>query len=429
MLYNEPSPLEIKVLTRRFGMPDSASIDTYLATDGYKAFERARSMKPEEIIEEVKVSGLRGRGGAGFPTGMKWSFVPRTSPKPKYIVVNADESEPGTCKDRLLIENDPHQLIEGVLIAGLAVDAHAGYIYIRGEYRYLIDIMDKAIAEAYARGYLGNGFDLYTHTGAGAYECGEESALLESLEGKRGIPRIRPPFPAVVGAFQCPTVLNNVETYCAVPAILRDGGKAFADLGTPKNGGTRLFCLSGHVNRPGVYELPMGFNLLRLIEEVGGGMRGGKKLKAVIPGGSSCPVLKADECDLAMDYDSVAKAKSMLGSGGVVVMDENTCMVKSMLRIMRFYAHESCGWCIPCREGTTWLKKLLQRMHDGMGQSSDITLIGDLAKNMLGRTFCPLGDAAAMPTISFVEKFRDEFEAHLDGKPCPYEEAGRLVTA
>jgi NADH-quinone oxidoreductase subunit F len=429
MLYNEPSPLEIKVLTRRFGMQDSASIGTYLATGGYQGLEKARSMKPEEIIEEVKISGLRGRGGAGFPTGMKWSFVPRTSPKPKYIVVNADESEPGTCKDRLLIENDPHQLIEGVLIAGLAVDAHAGYIYIRGEYRYLIDIMDKAIAEAYSHGILGKGFDLYTHTGAGAYECGEESALLESLEGKRGVPRIRPPFPAVVGAFQCPTVLNNVETFCAVPAILRDGGKVFADLGTPKNGGTRLFCLSGHVNRPGVYELPMGFNLLRLIEEVGGGVRGGKKLKAVIPGGSSCPVLKADECDLTMDFDSVAKARSMLGSGGVVVMDENTCMVKAMLRIMRFYAHESCGWCIPCREGTTWLKKLLQRMHDGMGQRSDITLIGDLAKNMLGRTFCPLGDAAAMPTISFVEKFRDEFEAHLDGKPCPYEEAGRLVTA
>jgi NADH-quinone oxidoreductase subunit F len=429
MIYNEPSPLEVKVLTRRFGMPDSASIATYLATDGYKGYEKARSMKPEEIIEEVKSSGLRGRGGAGFPTGMKWSFVPRTSPKPKYVVVNADESEPGTCKDRLLIENDPHQLIEGVLIAGLAVDSHAGYVYIRGEYRYLIDIMDKAIAEAYAHGILGNGFDLYTHTGAGAYECGEESALLESLEGKRGIPRIRPPFPAVVGAFQCPTVLNNVETYCAAPWILLNGGKAFADLGTPKNGGTRLFCLSGHVNKPGVYELPMGFNLLRMIEEVGGGVRGGKKLKAVIPGGSSCPVLKAEECDLAMDYDTVAKAKSMLGSGGVVVMDENTCMVKAMLRIMRFYAHESCGWCIPCREGTTWLKKLLQRMHDGMGQRSDITLIGDLAKNMLGRTFCPLGDAAAMPTISFVEKFRDEFEAHLDGKPCPYEEAGRLVTA
>ncbi|HWQ56578.1 MAG TPA: NADH-quinone oxidoreductase subunit NuoF [Bryobacteraceae bacterium] len=421
MLYNAPSPLEVKVLTRRFGLPDSTSIGTYLANGGYAALEKARGMTPEAIIDEVKASNLRGRGGAGFPTGMKWSFCPRHSPKPKYIVVNGDESEPGTCKDRLLIENDPHQLIEGVLIAALAVGARAGYIYIRGEYRYLIEIMDRAIAEAYEHGYLGNGFDLYTHTGAGAYECGEESALLESLEGKRGVPRIRPPFPAVVGAFQCPTVLNNVETFCAVPAIIRDGASAFADLGTPRNGGTRLFCLSGHVNRPGVYELPMGFNLLRMIEEVGGGVRGGKKLKAVIPGGSSCPVLKAEECDIPMDFDSLAKAKSMLGSGGVVVMDEDTCIVRAALRIMRFYAHESCGWCIPCREGTTWLRKLLQRFHDGQGRKGDIALIGELAGNMLGRTFCPLGDAAAMPTLAFVEKFRDEFEAHLDGKPCPRE--------
>src|SRR3989441_1871470 len=428
MLYNEPSPLEVKVLTRRFGLENSTSIDTYLATEGYQAFEKALHMKPEEIIEEVKLSNLRGRGGAGFPTGMKWSFVPRTSPKMKFIVVNADESEPGTCKDRLLMEYDPHQLIEGALIAALAVDARAGYIYIRGEYRYLIDIMDKAIGEAYERGYLGTNlrdtnfsFNLFTHSGAGAYECGEESALLESLEGKRGIPRIRPPFPAVVGAFQCPTVLNNVETYCAVPAIIRNGGKAFADLGTAKNGGTRMFCLSGHVNNPGVYELPMGFNLMRMINEVGGGIRGGKKLKAVIPGGSSCPVLKAEECDLPMDYDSLMKAKSMLGSGGVVVMDEDTCMVQAAMRIMRFYAHESCGWCIPCREGTAWLRKILIRFHEGGGTRRDIGLIGDLAKNMLGRTFCPLGDAAAMPTISIVEKFREEFEAHLDGRPCPYD--------
>jgi NADH-quinone oxidoreductase subunit F len=373
----------------------------------------------------MKASNLRGRGGAGFPTGMKWGFVPRNSPKPKYIVVNADESEPGTCKDRLLIEYDPHQLLEGMLIAGLAVDAHMGYIYVRGEYRYLIDILERAIAEAYERGYLGKNilgtgfdFDACAHTGAGAYECGEESALLESLEGKRGIPRIRPPFPAVAGLYQCPTVLNNVESFSSAPVILRDGGAAFAALGTPKNGGTRLFCLSGHVNKPGVYELPMGFNLLRMIEEVGGGVRGGKKLKAVIPGGSSCPVLKADECDIAMDFDSLAKAKSMLGSGGVVVMDEDTCMVRAALRIMRFYAHESCGWCIPCREGTLWLRKILTRMHEGGGVASDIPLIGELAKSMLGRTFCPLGDAAAMPTIAFVEKFQDEFADHLNGAGC-----------
>jgi NADH-quinone oxidoreductase subunit F len=436
MAYNEPSPLETRLLSRRFGKPNSAAIDTYLADGGYQAFLKAAKMKPEEIIEEVKISNLRGRGGAGFPAGMKWSFVPRNSPKPKYIVVNADESEPGTCKDRLLMEYDPHLLIEGCLIAGLSVGAHAGYIYVRGEYRYLIDILDKALGEAYQGGWLGTNiqgtgfdFDLYTHTGAGAYECGEESALLESLEGKRGVPRIRPPFPAVVGAFQCPTILNNVETLCAVPAIIRDGGKAFADLGVPKAGGTKLTCLTGHINKPGVYELVLGFPVMKMIHEVGGGIRHGKKLKAFIPGGSSCPVLTAAECEGAtMDYDSMASRKSMLGSGGVVVMDEDTCMVKAALRIMRFYAHESCGWCIPCREGTAWLRKLLTRFHEGRGTRADIDLIGDVSKNMLGRTFCPLGDAAALPTISIVEKFRQEFEDHLDGKPCPYQQAPHLVT-
>jgi NADH-quinone oxidoreductase subunit F len=434
MLFNEPSPLEVRVLSRRFELPNSASIDTFLANDGYKAFMKAVAMTQDDIINELKASNLRGRGGAGFPTGMKWSFVPRNVDKPKYIVVNADESEPGTCKDRVLMENDPHQLLEGILIAGLAVGAKSGYIYIRGEYRYLIEIMDKAIAEAYSKGWLGkniNGtgidFDCYTHSGAGAYECGEESALLESLEGKRGIPRIRPPFPAVSGAWQSPTVLNNVETFCAVPAIILNGGQWFADLGTPKNGGTRMFCLSGHVNKPGVYELPMGFNLLRMIEEVGGGVWHGRKLKAVVPGGSSCPVLRADECDVAMDYDSVAKIGSMLGSGGVMVMDDTTDIVRVALRTMKFYQHESCGWCIPCREGTTWLKKLLQRFDDGHGQSSDVNLIGEVAKNMLGRTFCPLGDAAAMPTIAFVEKFRHEFEAKLAVAPGSFEDSSRLI--
>src|SRR5579872_5182700 len=435
-LYNQPSPLETRIVSKNFAIEGSETLDVYLANDGYKAFRKAKEMTPEAIVEEVKTSGLRGRGGAGFPTGLKWSFVPRTSPKPRVIVVNADESEPGTCKDRLLIEYDPHSLIEGILIAAQAVGAEHGYVYIRGEYRYLITIMDRAIEEAYARGYLGDNilgrgikFHLATHSGAGAYECGEESALLESFEGKRGVPRIRPPFPAVAGAYQSPTVLNNVETFCSVPPIILQGGAYFAGLGTPKNGGTRLFCLSGHINKPGVYELPMGFNLMRMINEVGGGMRNGKKLKAVIPGGSSCPILKADECDLAMDFDTLAAAKSMLGSGGVVIMDEDTCMVKAALRIMRFYAHESCGWCIPCREGTTWLRKLLTRFHEGMGERSDIVLIGDLARNMLGRTFCPLGDAAALPTISIVEKFEEEFVAHLNGQPCPYEKSSRLVAA
>jgi len=420
MLYNEPSPLEVKLLTRRFGLPNSQSLDTYLANDGFAGFRKALEMSPAEIIEEVKKSGLRGRGGAGFPAGLKWGFVPKDTTKPKYIVVNADEGEPGTCKDRVLMVNDPHQLLEGMLIAGRAVGAQAGYIYIRGEYRYVIEIMNRAIAEAYERGHLGRNilgsgfdFDIYTHSGAGSYECGEESALLESLEGKRGQPRIRPPFPAVSGAFQCPTVLNNVETFCSAPVILREGAEAFAAAGTPKNGGTRLFCLSGHINRPGVYELPMGFNLLRMIEEVGGGVPGGKKLKAVIPGGSSCPVLKAEECDVAMDFDSVAKAGSMLGSGGVVIMDETTDMVKLAVRIMKFYQHESCGWCVPCREGTLWIKKVLVRLDEGRGQPSDIDLVGELSRNMLGKTFCPLGDAAAMPIISYVEKFREEFEARL----------------
>jgi len=419
-LYNQPSPLETRVVSKNFAIEGSETLDVYLANDGYKAFRKAKEMTPEAIIEEVKTSSLRGRGGAGFPTGLKWSFVPRNSPKPRVIVVNADESEPGTCKDRLLMEYDPHQMIEGILIAGLAVDAHVGYIYIRGEYRYLIEVMDRAIDEAYAKGYLGKNvagtgfeFHLYTHSGAGAYECGEETALLDSIEGKRGIPRMKPPFPAVAGAWALPTLLNNVETFSAIPAIIRDGGAAFAALGTPKNGGTRLVCISGHVNKPGVYELPLGYPMMKAINEVAGGIPGGKKLKAVVPGGSSCPILKADECDIAMDYDTLAKVGSMLGSGGMVVLDETTDMVRFALRIMKFYAHESCGWCIPCREGTTWLKKILQRFYEGQGRREDISLLGELSKNMLGRTFCALGDAAALPTISIVEKFTEDFEVYL----------------
>ena len=419
-LYNEPSLLETRIISQRFGLEGSETLDVYLANQGFEAFRKAKEMTPEAIIEEVKTSSLRGRGGAGFPTGMKWSFVPRNHPKPRVIVVNADESEPGTCKDRLLMEYDPHQLIEGILIAGLAVDAHVGYIYIRGEYRYLIEKMDRALDEAYARGYLGDNvagtgwkFDLYTHTGAGAYECGEETALLDSLEGKRGVPRMKPPFPAVAGAWAMPTLLNNVETFSSVPAIIRDGGAAYAALGTPKNGGTRLLCISGHVNKPGVYEVPLGYPMMKAINEIAGGIPGGRKLKAVVPGGSSCPILKAEECDIAMDYDTLAKVGSMLGSGGMVVLDETTDMVKFALRIMRFYAHESCGWCIPCREGTTWLRKILQRYADGQGREEDIDLLGELSKNMLGRTFCALGDAAAMPTISIVEKFREDFEKYL----------------
>jgi NADH-quinone oxidoreductase subunit F len=428
-------PDEIKVITKRFGK-GATSIDRYLELDGYKAVQKALAMTPDDIINLVKASGLRGRGGAGFSTGLKWSFVPKTAPKPKYILCNGDESEPGTCKDRLIFEHDPHSVIEGVMIAGLAVGSTQGYIYIRGEYRYLSVIMQKAIADAYARGFLGKNifgsgknFDVYWHGGAGAYEVGEESALMESLEGKRGIPRIRPPFPAVVGLWGGPTVINNAETLAAVPHIINGGAEWYANLGTPKNGGTRLFCLSGHVNKPGVYELPMGYNLKKMIYEVGGGILGGKKLKAVVPGGSSCPSLTADEIDVAMDFDSLMKIGSMLGSGGVVVLDETTCMVKFALRTMAFYQHESCGWCIPCREGTDWLKKTLKRFHSGGGVMKDIDNMQYLSENMLGRTFCPLGDAAAMPTIAFVKKFRKEFEAHLDGKPCPYEKAAEPALA
>ncbi len=422
-------PDEVKVVSRRFGQ-GAADIDRYLQLDGYKAIQKALAMGSEAIINEVKASNLRGRGGAGFPTGMKWSFVPKQSAKPKYVLCNGDESEPGTCKDRLILEHDPHAVIEGVMIAGLSIGARIGYIYIRGEYRYLVNIMRKAIADAYARGFLGKNifgsgidFDVYWHTGAGAYEVGEESALMESLEGKRGIPRIRPPFPAVVGLWGGPTIINNVETLASVPHVILGGAQWFAELGPAKNGGTRLFCLSGHLKRPGVYELPLGYNLMKMINDVGGGVWNGRKLKAVTPGGSSVPVLRAEECDISMDFDSLIKAGSFLGSGGVVVLDDTTCMVKYAQRITLFYQHESCGWCIPCREGTDWLKKTLNRFHAGAGVKKDIDNMQYLAENMLGRTFCPLGDAAAMPIISIVKKYREEFEAHLEGRPCPYEPA------
>ncbi len=428
-------PDEVKVVSKRFGQ-GATNIDRYLELDGYKAVQKALGMTPDDIINLVKSSGLRGRGGAGFNTGMKWSFVPKQSAKPKYILCNGDESEPGTCKDRLIFEHDPHSVIEGVMIAGIAVGAHNGYIYIRGEYRYLSEIMQKALADAYGRGFLGKNifgsgydFDIYWHGGAGAYEVGEESALMESLEGKRGIPRIRPPFPAVVGLWGGPTVINNAETLASVAPIILGGAEWYAGIGTPKNGGTRLFCLSGHLNKPGVYELPMGYNLKKMIYEVGGGIPNGRKLKAVVPGGSSCPVLTAEEIDLPMDFDSLAKAGSMLGSGGLVAVDDSVCMVKFAQRIMQFYQHESCGWCIPCREGTDWLKKTLTRFHAGAGVKKDIDNIQYLAENMLGRTFCPLGDAAALPTISIVKKFRKEFEDHLDGKPCPYEKQLEVAMA
>jgi NADH-quinone oxidoreductase subunit F len=420
-------PDEVKIVSRRFGQ-GAAEIDRYIELGGYESAKKCLEQGADWTVNEIKASNLRGRGGAGFPTGMKWSFVPKQAAKPKYVLVNGDESEPGTCKDHLIFLHDPHSVIEGTIIAGLAIGARLGFIYLRGEYRYLLKIVEKAVADAYARGFLGKNifgsqteFNIITQTGAGAYEVGEESALMESLEGKRGIPRIKPPFPAVVGLYGGPTVINNAETIATVPHVIAMGSAEYSAVGTPRNGGTRLFCLSGHLERPGVYELPMGYNLKKIIYDVGGGVRGGRQLKAVVPGGSSTPVLLPNEIEtLGMDFDQVGKAGSMLGSGGVVVIDDQTCMVEFALRTMAFYQHESCGWCIPCREGTDWLKKTLSRFHAGGGKAKDIDNIRYLAENMLGRTFCPLGDAAAMPTIAFIKKFRQEFEDHLNGKPCPY---------
>jgi len=419
-------PDEVRIVSKRFGL-GAANIDKYIELGGYESAKKCLAQGSDWIIEEMKASNLRGRGGAGFPAGMKWSFVPKQSDKPKYVLVNGDESEPGTCKDHLIFLHDPHAVIEGTIIAGLAIGAKLGFIYLRGEYRYLLEIMEKAVADAYAKGFLGKNifgseteFQIITQTGAGAYEVGEESALMESLEGKRGVPRIKPPFPAVVGLYGGPTVINNAETIATVPHVIEMGGAAFATVGTPRNGGTRLFSISGHVERPGVYELPMGYNLKKMIYEVAGGIRGGHGLKAVIPGGSSTPVLLPDEIDISMDFDQVGKAGSMLGSAGVVVIDDQTCIVEFALRTISFYQHESCGWCTPCREGTDWLKKSLTRFHAGFGEAKDIDNIQYLAENMLGRTFCPLGDAAAMPMLGFVKKFREEFEEHLNGKPCPF---------
>ncbi|MFP5209373.1 MAG: NADH-quinone oxidoreductase subunit NuoF [Acidobacteriota bacterium] len=420
-------PDEVKIVTRRFGQ-GAANIDRYLELGGYQSAKKCLEQGPDWIINEMKASNLRGRGGAGFATGMKWSFVPKQSPKPKYVLVNGDESEPGTCKDHLIFLHDPHSVIEGTIIAGLAIGSKLGFIYLRGEYRYLLEIVEKAVADAYARGFLGKNifgseteFQIITQSGAGAYEVGEESALMESLEGKRGVPRIKPPFPAVVGLYGGPTIINNAETIATVPHVIAMGAEAYAAVGTPRNGGTRLFGISGHVERPGVYELPMGYNLKKMIYDIAGGVRGGRKLKAVVPGGSSTPVLLPEEIEnLGMDFDQVGKAGSMLGSGGVVVIDDQTCIVEFALRTISFYQHESCGWCIPCREGTDWLKKTFTRFHAGFGTASDIDNIQHIAQNILGRTFCPLGDAAAMPTLGFIKKFRKEFEDHLNGKPCPY---------
>ncbi len=402
-------------------------LETYQAEGGYEALKKILSEKTaqEEIIETVKQSGLRGRGGAGFPTGLKWSFINRTAPGDKYVVCNSDEGEPGTFKDRDILRYNPHALIEGMIICGYAIGAVAGYNYIRGEFWEPYERFEEALAEAREAGLLGEDilgsgfdFDIHSHLGAGAYICGEETALLESLEGKKGQPRFKPPFPAMFGLYGRPTVINNTESLASIPDIMRQGADWFREIGVPNSGGPKLFSVSGNVVRPGNYEIPMGTPFAELLE-MAGGMRDGRVCKAVIPGGSSAPVLPGDVMmDLTMDYDSIAQAGSMLGSGAVIVMDDSNCMVKVLDRISYFYFEESCGQCTPCREGTGWMHRVVHRIETGRGRPEDLDLLDDVAKKIMGRTICALGDAAALPVAGFIKHFRDEFQYHIDNKKC-----------
>jgi NADH-quinone oxidoreductase subunit F len=415
------------VLTRNVGNPEALTLKGYRKLGGYEGLSKALLMEPDAIIEEVKKSGLRGRGGAGFAAGLKWSFIPKGKDKPKYLVCNADESEPGTFKDRLLMENDPHQLIEGCAICCYAVQASTCYIYIRGEYTKAAVLLERALKEAYEAGVLGgsvlgSGFklDMYVHRGAGAYICGEETGMLESLEGKRGQPRVKPPFPAVVGAFGCPTVINNVETLCNVPHILTRGADWFKGIGTDeKNTGPKLYAISGHVARPGTYEHPIGITFREMLDKAGGMYKGGA-LKAFIPGGASAPILPAAQIDIKMDFDTVAKAGSMLGSAAVIVMDDTTCLVRSVARLAKFFNHESCGQCTPCREGTNWMELLLKRLEHGEGRESDGQLLLNVCSHIGGNSLCALGDAAIGPVKSLVDRFWPEVEQHIREKRCPF---------
>lgn len=414
-----------KYLLRNIGVPDSHRIDTYLARGGYQSFARVlKEIKPAELIDLVKRSGLRGRGGAGFPAGMKWSFVPKDS-YPRYLVCNADEGEPGTCKDRVLMEGDPHAVIEGVAIACYAIEAHLGFIYVRGEFTLSAERLEAAIAEAKARGYLGqnilgSGYDLevVVHRGAGAYICGEETALLTSLEGERGNPRLKPPFPATEGLYRKPTVINNVETLANLPLIIERGPEWYTSMGTEKSPGVKLFALSGQVKRPGVYELPLGTPLRTLIEEYGGGTLDDRPVKAVIPGGSSSPMLPASALDVTLDYEAIAAAGSMLGSGAVIVITEGTCIVSVARRLAEFYAHEDCGQCVPGREGIAWMATILERIEAGHGREQDLDLLLDICDGLSGRSLCPLGDAAVGPVRSSIKHFRDEYLAHIRTGQC-----------
>jgi len=415
-----------KILLKNIDRPDSHRIETYLAGGGYRALGKALGIEPDNIIQTVKDSGLRGRGGAGFPAGLKWSFIPKDPTIQKYLCCNADEGEPGTFKDRGIIDNDPHLLLEGMIITCYAIGASTAYIYIRGEFAFGIKRLEEAIGEAYAQGYLGSdilgsGFslDIYIHSGFGAYICGEETALIESIEGVRAQPRKKPPFPALAGLYAKPTVINNVETLSCIPAIIEKGAEWFASIGPEKSPGPKIYGVSGHVKRPGLYELPMGTTVRELLfEHCGGMLRDDKKLKAVIPGGVTAPMLVAEDLDTPMDFDSMAAKGTMLGSGAVIVMDETTCMVKTAYIINRFFSHESCGKCSPCREGTPWLTQVLKRLEYGEGRPGDVDLLEGVCKNIFGRTFCPLGDGAVMSLRGALKHFRDEFVYHEENGRC-----------
>jgi NADH-quinone oxidoreductase subunit F len=418
-----PTP---QIVTAHFDVRGIDRLDVYREHGGYDALTHAlKTLLPEQLAEEVKQSGLRGRGGAGFATGVKWGFLPKESAKPRYLCVNADESEPGTFKDRMIMEVSPHQVVEGTILAAYATKVHHAFIYVRGELPFAYQQVSRAVRDAYAAGYLGtnilsSGYDLEitVHPGAGAYICGEESALLESLEGKRGYPRLKPPFPAVVGLYGGPTVINNLETVATLPAIVRLGAATYAAYGTEKSKGTRVYCLSGHVNRPGNYELPLGTTLRTLVEEFGGGVWKGRNLKAIVPGGSSTPFLTPAQIDTPLDFEAIAAAGSMLGSGGVIVLDDQTCIVGAVLRMTEFYRDESCGKCTPCREGTYWLVELLERLEAGHGKEADIDLLNDICDNIAGKSFCPLGDAATSSIVSSIKLWREEYAYHVTSGRC-----------
>ncbi len=425
MAYPYEHPREERMLSRYFGDKDAIGIDGWIERGGYKALHKALGMAQDEVIEVVKDSGLRGRGGAGFPAGLKWSFMPKDGKVPNYVACNADESEPGTFKDRELMRWTPHQVIEGIIITSYAVRAQHAYIYIRGEFVDIVRVLNGAVVEAYERGYLGANIlgsvydlDLTVHTGAGAYIAGEETGLLNSLEGRRAEPRVKPPFPAQKGAFDMPTTVNNVETLASVPHIVLNGADWYRQWGTEKSPGTKLFSCCGHLQRPGNYEVPLDFSLKELVYELCGGPPEGRELLGVIPGGSSVPILTVDELDCDVSYEGIEAAGSFLGSGGLIAMDDSTCMVRAVRRMVEFYAHESCGQCTPCREGTTWLTKILRRIERGDGREEDIPLLLDVGSNMAGTTICPLSDSAAVPVVSSIQKFEEEYMAHIRDGSC-----------